>query len=89
MKHEEFSRGLLFYTGAGTWVCTDVGSRTIIAVKKVAIEAWPKGPPYAVGESVFDEYDQLGCTLDPKGLSGLEAFTPVVRDRAAQDRYKK
>ncbi len=29
-------------------------------------EGWFNGPPYAVGEEAFDEYDMDGCTLDPK-----------------------
>jgi hypothetical protein len=26
-------------------------------------EGWFKGPPYAVAECVFDEYDQRGCSI--------------------------
>jgi hypothetical protein len=29
-------------------------------------EGWFNGPPYAVAESVFDEYDQEGCSLAPE-----------------------
>ncbi len=29
-------------------------------------DGWFNGPPYAVGEEAFDEYDMDGCTLDPK-----------------------
>ena len=28
--------------------------------------SWLKGPPYAVPEMVFDEYDIDGCTLSPE-----------------------
>ena len=27
--------------------------------------SWYNGPPYAVAETVFDEYDLGGCQLDP------------------------
>ncbi len=33
MKHSDFSIGLEFYTGAAKWRCTDVGTRTIVAIR--------------------------------------------------------
>lgn len=33
MKQTDFEIGTEFYTTAGKWRCTDVGSRTIIAIK--------------------------------------------------------
>ena len=33
MRHEEFSIGMEFVTDTGRWRCTDVGSRTIVAIK--------------------------------------------------------
>lgn len=33
MKHAEFQIGIEFETRTGRWRCTDVGSRTIIAIK--------------------------------------------------------
>ena len=61
--------------------CTDIGTRTIIAIRidRVDVErngparfetlsnaeaeaaGWFKGPPYAIAENVFDEYDVQGC----------------------------
>lgn len=64
MKLEEFQVGQTFYTGSGAWVCTDVGKRTIIAAKASDLAEFPSGPPYSIAESIFDEYDQQGCTLD-------------------------
>ncbi|WP_173574155.1 hypothetical protein [Acetobacter sicerae] len=63
MKHEEFREGASFWTASGEWRCTDVGRRTIIAIQlePQLDPSWFKGPPYAVGESVFDEYDLEGC----------------------------
>ena len=66
MEHREFSIGLEFVTASGRWRCTDVGTRAIVAIRLNAPDAsWYNGPPYAVLESVFDEYDFEGCSLDP------------------------
>ena len=65
MQHDEFRIGERFWTAAGEFQCTDVGTRTIIAV---AIDAQVlgdpsgvNGPPYATAELVFDEYDLEAC----------------------------
>lgn len=63
MTHSDFYIGLEFFTSAGlAWRCTDVGTRTIAAIR---IEAgrgdWYSGPPYSVEEIVFDENDFPGC----------------------------
>jgi hypothetical protein len=34
-----------------------------LSAADAAHEGWFNGPPYAVAETVFDEYDQPGCTL--------------------------
>ena len=33
MKHSKFKIGTEFLTGSGRWRCTDVGTRTIVAIK--------------------------------------------------------
>ena len=33
MEHADFSIGLTFWTATEAWRCTDVGTRTIVAVK--------------------------------------------------------
>lgn len=66
MTKADFHIGLEFYTGSGKWCCTDIGTRVIVAIQLDQTDAsWYNGPPYAVAESVFDEYDQAGCSLDP------------------------
>lgn len=66
MKHSDFHIGLEFFASAGfIWRCTDVCTRTITAIQ---IEddrdaSWYNGPPYAVVETVFDEYDLPNCHL--------------------------
>lgn len=72
MNHREFYVGLEFYTATGRWRCTDVGTRVIVAIRLNAPEAsWYNGPPYAVAESVFDENDLAGCSLDADAVHAL------------------
>lgn len=61
MKHAEFKIGMQFTFGHGgkVWEVTDIGQRTVIAIKEK--EGWMAGPPYAVDEVVFDEHDIPAC----------------------------
>jgi hypothetical protein len=83
VKHSDFHIGTEFFTGAGKWRCTDVGTRVIVAIslepremvrvhydengernEERFISTDPRdllGPPYSVGECVFDEHDLEGC----------------------------
>jgi hypothetical protein len=81
MKHCDFKIGSTFRCGAKTWRCTDIGTRTIVAIRTDSVEVgsnvppyrrtlsgaeaeaegWFNGPPYAVREKVFDEYEQMAC----------------------------
>lgn len=66
MEHPDFSIGLEFYTAAGRWRCTDIGTRVIVAIRLDAPDiSWYNGPPYAVAECVLDENDMTGCSIDP------------------------
>jgi hypothetical protein len=77
MNHSDFKIGTEFVTGSGRWRCTDVGTRTIIAIKLDLDHDpnWYNGPPYAVAESVFDE-------------DGMEDCDPAPRKRAFDDSGK-
>jgi hypothetical protein len=68
MKHSDFKIGTEFVTETGRWRCTDVGRRTIAAIKLDHDDdpRWYNGPPYAVAEHVFDEYDLEGISPAPK-----------------------
>lgn len=77
MQHCEFAIGQAFTTGHSLWRCTDIGTRTVVAIRIDAAEivsvlggretasivdlrrdpSWLNGPPYALAETVFDEYD--------------------------------
>jgi hypothetical protein len=67
MEHAEFRIGTEFYTAAGLWRCTDVGTRTIVAVRvKDGNPAASDAPPFAdAAEIVFDEYDLPGTYREP------------------------
>ncbi|MGF6936971.1 hypothetical protein OKW41_006133 [Paraburkholderia sp. UCT70] len=68
MEHSEFEIGMTFYSGATTlWRCTDVGSRTIVAVEvKNEYPARHQAPPFSDAvEIVFDEYDFGGLSRQP------------------------
>ena len=65
MKKNDFTIGLEFYTAAGKWRCTDVGSRVVVAIElNQKDERNYIGPPYSICECVFDENDFEGCALE-------------------------
>jgi hypothetical protein len=68
MKRTDFQIGCEFLTAAGRWRCTDLGKRTIAAIRLNHDDdpSWYNGPPYAVMETVFDEYDFEGCEPAPE-----------------------
>ena len=65
MQRGDFKIGGRFKCGEHTWLCTDIGTRVIVAIcltfKAEADPSWFDGPPYALAEQVFDEEDQKGC----------------------------
>ncbi|MGF6301293.1 MULTISPECIES: hypothetical protein [Paraburkholderia] len=65
MKHPDFHIGLEFLGSAGfRWRCTDVGARTILAIRLDRDDPnWYRGPPYVAEEVVFDEHDLTSCHL--------------------------
>ncbi|HMI85866.1 MAG TPA: hypothetical protein VK550_17335 [Polyangiaceae bacterium] len=57
-----FEIGRPFTMGDRTWICTDVGTRTICAVLLDDLaNSGDTGPPYSVVEHVLDRYDMDGC----------------------------
>lgn len=65
--HSDFRIGTEFYTEAGLWRCTDIGTRTIVAVKiKDGYPSPEHHPPFSDAvEMVFDEYDFDGLYRRP------------------------
>lgn len=43
MRHEDFSIGTEFLTDTGRWRCTDVGTRTIAAIKISEVSVTTRG----------------------------------------------
>jgi hypothetical protein len=86
MERSEFTIGGTFWLGGQQWRCTDIGTRTIVAIRidrvdvqsntpelrrslsgsEADADGWFDGPPYAVAETVFDEYEMEACTLQPE-----------------------
>jgi hypothetical protein len=68
MKHSEFKIGREFMTATGRWRCTDVGQRTIAAIRLDLDHdpRWYNGPPYAVVEHIFDEDGMEDCDPAPR-----------------------
>jgi hypothetical protein len=62
MEFQDFVIGQSFWTATGEWRCTDIGTRIVAAIKIDKDDpSWYNGPPYAVAETVMDEYDFGGC----------------------------
>ena len=65
MRHSDFKIGMKFTTVGSDAVyrVTDIGTRTIVAIRLDASDdSWYNGPPYAVCEIVFDEYEIEVCS---------------------------
>jgi hypothetical protein len=94
MKHSDFKIGREFLTETGRWRCTDVGKRTIAAIKLDHDDdpACYNGPPYAVVEQVFDEYELEGLSPAPKRRtyddSGRTSITMISRRTGKSARPK-
>jgi hypothetical protein len=56
MQLFDFHIGLEFFCGPHWWRCTDVGTRTVTAIRLIEGDpVWYDGPPYMVDEVVLDE----------------------------------
>lgn len=77
MKRADFHIGLEFVASAGfRWRCTDVGTRTILAIRLDRDNPdWYQGPPYIAKEVVFDEKDIERCHL-----TNADALTTAIHE---------
>lgn len=80
MKHSDFAIGLEFFEPLGNRLrCTDVGTRTVSAIRLDHDDPiWYQGPPYIVDEVVLDEHEIERCFLSFEGethtcLDAIEA----------------
>lgn len=62
MKHGDFSIGLEFKTETGLWRCTDVGTRTIIAIHLSSVEVTTQSDDSSLTSEVV--------TSDPSWFNG-------------------
>ena len=82
MKHSDFVIGERFQTAIGEWICTDIGTRTISAIRipsendewdelhGATLEQWLQGPPYVLKEELFNEKDM--------GLASRNLFEAIA-----------
>ena len=89
MQRTDFEIGLEFECGGKRWRCTDLGTRTVIAIALEYPEdpSWYNGPPYAVAETVFDEYDIKACK-PVKDSSEIRPNLKAVENAVAQQRLE-
>ncbi len=70
MHIEAFKIDDHFFTHAGEWICTDIGTRTITAVNyDEYIKSGDVYPPFSIVEYSFDAYDMEGCWPKYEDLS--------------------
>lgn len=64
MQFSDFEFCDEFDCGGKRWRCTDLGQRVVVTVPTDQHDdsSWLNGPPYAIAETVFDEYDIEGCS---------------------------
>ncbi len=68
MKHNDFSIGHEFYTATGEWRCTDLGTRTIVAIKiDILVNAYRDDQGKSGFERVSD--DQSWFNGPPYGVA--------------------
>lgn len=83
MKPSEFHIGLEFVCGPFWWRCTDVGTRTVTAIRLVEEDpSWYDGPPYMVEEIVLDE-----TKLEDAYLSVGDQLRASMEDQSGHPSY--
>jgi len=62
MKFEEFKIGEVFFTKTKSFICTDKGTRTVVAVEEnEETKSEMPGPFHNYEEFVFNAYDFPSC----------------------------
>ena len=65
MQINEFKPNESFFTATGEWICLDVGTRVVVAIKKEDYqtqESWDSQPDDKF--CIFYSYDFGGCSLN-------------------------
>ena len=66
MTLKQFKIGEPFYTATGMWICVDVGTYFVLAVKESAYQNYFQGENFG-GITIFDRWDFGGCYLAFQG----------------------
>nr|WP_294554301.1 hypothetical protein [uncultured Rhodopila sp.] len=62
MNHADFTLGGTFRCGGGQWRCTDIGRRTVIAIRIDSVTVAGTGPERTL---TFAEAEAAGCFNGP------------------------
>lgn len=65
MEHKDFHIGLEFWTATGAWRCTDVGNRTVVAIK-----LGPRETVTVRSDGQGQSQRTVEFTDDPRDLNG-------------------
>ena len=68
MRLSEFSIGSYFFNNGIKYMCTDIGSRVVVAIR-VYDNVNLEGPPYSAMEIVLDETEINTCTITKQSRS--------------------
>ena len=60
MTLEQFKIGEPFYTATGKWICVDVGSYFVLAIKESSYSEYSQGEEHP-NLVIFDRWDFEGC----------------------------
>ena len=85
MTLSDFTIGCIFWTGTGPWRCTDIGTRTIIAV-----DLYDDDGDDIAGraESVFDEDEMAACYPTAEEYEADIGCSPSRRPGSAFKRHE-
>ncbi|WEJ11736.1 hypothetical protein [Sinorhizobium prairiense] len=66
MEHSEFHIGLDFWCGKGRWRCTDVGTRTVVAIRLDQFKTTAVDAGKAILESLtYEQANAAGWFIGP------------------------
>ena len=73
MKLQEFEIGKTFWCGGRPWLCADIGTRVIVAIRLDYDDpSWYNGPSYALAEQCFE--------FDTEGLAEIALLAMLLVD---------
>ncbi len=73
MEYKDFEIGKEFYSGGGKWICTDKGTRTIVAVKLMGRHPYVEGGLY----DCLQHWEMKNLELGNYAALDEELWTPI------------